>query len=138
MTNPMYVVRPDYAGRGEPAAPVKDFSRPADLIRFRVDDDVFEALPELPALDAILVTDLLNTFDSASITGRDRFDLIVKFVEIVMTTESAERFVARLTSRERPLGFNRLLEIMIWLVNRYRAEIASDEDDAGVEDGDAT
>lgn len=136
MTNPMYVVQPSYAGRGIVDRPVRDFSTGRQPIRFRVDGDLFEALAELPALDSILLTELLNAFDRVDVTGRERFEVIVKFLETVLVAESAERFVARLTSRAQPIGFNRLLDVMLWLVAQYRAELTDDA--SSDEDRDAS
>lgn len=65
---------------------------------FWVDDEEFLVAPEMPA-------DLMiNVAKFTEATGLERVRLIGEFLSGVMLPESAERYLARMKSRERPIS----------------------------------
>lgn len=115
MTESMYVDVPSYAARGGPPEVVKDFSTTSEAILFGVDGELFEAVSELPAVDTLRIGDLIDQFDRAT-SHREHVDVMSQLVRILLTSESAERFLGRLASRERPIGLVRLTQIVRWLL----------------------
>lgn len=121
----VYGVEPATAYKAFENEPPRDFSQRPEPVRFIVDDDLFEAVSELPALDTIMVSELLQEFESDDATGRARFEIVCKLMEIMLLPESSTRFIERLSSRERPVGFNRMFAIVSWLMTQYT--VANDE-----------
>lgn len=100
-------------------ADVRDFSRPRKRKIFRIDDDVFEAAPALPAG---LAFELLAAAQALSPGGGDAaskvgtlFDTFKK----ILKQESAARFGERMNSAEEPIEIRQINEVILWLLEEY-------------------
>jgi len=98
---------------------IMDFSSPRQAIRFRVDDDVFEASPQVAAISMIRFADEAERLESPDTTQEDQIKIIENLFRIILTTESAERFIARLADDDRPIGITQFMDITRWLLEQY-------------------
>ena len=78
---------------------------------FTVDGEVYYVAAELPA-DV-----MTNIAEYAEATGRDRVRLVGEFLSSVMLPESAERYLARLKSTERPISIFEAVEHVLYLIH---------------------
>jgi hypothetical protein len=103
---------------------VMDFSEDTDAIPFRVAPDEFHAAAMIPAgmaLDMARWLDDFNTGDPAVVMAK-----LGEFLEEVLLDGEAERFVARLRSKEHPIGVRQLVRIIRWLLRQYTSTEASE------------
>lgn len=77
---------------------------------FKVDGEVYYVAAELPA-DV-----MTNVSAYAEATGRDRVRLVGEFLSSVMLPESAERYLARLKSPERPISIFEAVDHVLYLL----------------------
>lgn len=99
-------------------ADVKDFSRKRPRVVFRIDDDVFEAAPALPAES---LSEFAGRFsDVAEIDdAHERFLIMARALELVLLPDSYTRFRARLSDRQQPIEIDQLSDCLIWLLEQY-------------------
>lgn len=97
---------------------VKDFSKPRKKIIFRIDEDVFEAAPVMPAQ-----TLLEFSVKFAQTQGKGDLDkqlvILRDTLEMVLLPESFDRFASRLSDRERPIELGQLSDVVMWLLEEY-------------------
>lgn len=116
---------------------MRDFSAPRTPITFRIDGDVFTAMPALPALTLIEFADTgERMWDGGE---EDRSKLFAKLFRMCLTDESAERFVDRLTDRTNPIDINQVNDVVDYLMERYglRPTVPSGSSSAGSDSPDA-
>ena len=98
-------------------AAIQDFTLPPHQVRFRVNDDVFDCIPYIPAISFIEFTDLvgqMRTDDPAQ--ARELFD---RMWHLFMTEDSAKRFLFRLEDRNNPINIEQLNSITQWAMEQY-------------------
>lgn len=96
-----------------------DFSLPPRNLRFRVDADVFEAVSELATEQALLFADEAELLGDEHASAQARLDVIKKLFHLVLLPESAERLVARLSDTTNPIGPDRFMKILTYLMELY-------------------
>jgi hypothetical protein len=106
-----------------PAPPVDadgvlDFTVERKPLRFRVDADVFEAIPALPTLLAFELQGIADRIRSAPDSDARRAALLEVFGSILLPS-SLERFVERLGSVTEPIDPTQLIGIVQGLVGTY-------------------
>lgn len=101
---------------------IADFTIERKRIRFRVDRDVFEAAPALPAEILMELMDLQGRIDQMQkddpgSEGRRQFfaDFFGKF----LLKESLERFLARLHDLDHPIDLRQMTGIIPWIIEQY-------------------
>lgn len=95
-----------------------DFSSRRKSLPFKVDDDVFEAAPDIPAELAIEFADMAEKAEKSS-TVEDQIALVHSMFKMILFPDSAERFIARLRDTQRPIGTGRMMKIVAWLYEEY-------------------
>lgn len=114
--NTMDTIEPTVIREGDEE--IFDFSTGAKRIKFKIDDDVFEAISDLPALTAMEFGQHANTLDASS-----DLDAQAKAIEtmfrLVLTKESAEVFIGRLNDVNKPIGARQMNSITMWLMEKY-------------------
>jgi hypothetical protein len=99
------------------AGEVKDFTNEDKKpdIEFRVDDDLFRAVGDPPAM-AILDVSAVNKAD-----GMDKVRVVLEFLDQVLRDESAELFAERMRSKVKPIGIDQATGIAVWLMEEKYA-----------------
>lgn len=114
---------------------IQDFSLPKrEPIRFKIDDDVFEAVPSVGAdvmrdvigmTDAIKVTALDQAtatpeqLGEAASTVKTHTARALQFLDTVLLPESAQRFGERMRSIENPITLEQAFQVWTWLIGQY-------------------
>lgn len=118
---------------------IMDFSSQRRSLKFRVDDDVFEASPDIAAELALQYADLAEQLGGDDANNKQQIEIIHALFRMVLLPESAERFIARLSDRERPIGNNKIANITRWLFEEYglRPTTSDSASSTGSENRDA-
>lgn len=98
---------------------VMDFSSPRRSLKFRVDDDVFEAAPDIAAELALDYADQVEQMGGDDATNEQQKQIIHSLFRMILFPESAERFIARLSDQQRPIGQKKIADITRWLFEEY-------------------
>lgn len=96
---------------------IKDFSRPRRRVRFRIDGDLFEAAPALPA--ETLVQFASRFSDLESIDQTKRFDVLVEVLELVLLPESFALLRRRMSDRTDPVELDQLNDVIVHLLETF-------------------
>jgi hypothetical protein len=117
---------------------IRDFTRTRshEPIRFKIDDDTFEAHPSCGAALLIQIGDIerlaqaLNV-DAANASAEQLKELqlatterqlrLMNFLDAVLLPDSAERLAARLRSVDDPIELDQLQDVAMFLAMRYAA-----------------
>lgn len=96
---------------------IKDFTLPGGNtpLPFRINDNIFYAVPEIP-LD--LLTDLAS-LSSKTMTQIENVESLKTLFSIMLTDESAPRFLAGLKNKDDAIGNRHIKPIMEWLLEVY-------------------
>lgn len=100
---------------------VMDFSSPRKVIKFRVDDDVFEATPAIPADVALEYAGMMDQVvgDDDKVDVQQQKDVLHALFRMVLLPASADRFIARLSDQSAPIGNQQVDRITRWLFEEY-------------------
>lgn len=98
---------------------VMDFSLRRRSLRFRVDDDVFEAAPDIATDLALEFADKTELLNSSATPSDEKIKLTHSLIRLLLFPESADRFIARLADPRQPIGPSKLGEIIKWLFEEY-------------------
>jgi hypothetical protein len=96
---------------------IKDFTTPKKNIRFKIDDEVFRGLSDLPALTLVEFAGMAEQLSNSSLEGQPK--MLRAMFELVLDEDSGRRFVDRMSSRERPIGMEQINDIMPWIMEKY-------------------
>lgn len=115
-------------------------------IPFAIDGEVFYAASTIPADEHGRLAQLFAALPSKK-EGQDTspeevdatIKLILEMMELFLLPESTERLAARLGSKERPVGIQRLMEVAGRFLNEvYGGKKQSDDEDEAVTAGRPT
>lgn len=113
---------------------MQDFSLPSEEpLRFKIDDDLFEAAPRV---GAYLLQDVIDMSDAASLSSFDgtggpeetarassvavrQMAKATTFLDAVLLDDSAARFAERLRSTTNPISFDQVFQVWQWLIGKY-------------------
>lgn len=98
---------------------VRDFSSSRRSIKFRVDDDLFEAAPDVAAELVLEYADQAEQLERDGVNPAQQRDLVHSLFRMLLFPESADRFIARLSDPTRPIGHRKIAEITQWLFEEY-------------------
>lgn len=97
-----------------------DFSIGRKSIPFKVDDDIFEAVPDIATELAMEYADQLEQLLKPKEQTLDlQKEVVYSTLRLVLFPESADRFIARLRNQENPIGQERFTKITQWLLEQY-------------------
>jgi hypothetical protein len=104
---------------------VRDFSRPK-TIKFRLDHvggqlagqpEYFNAVPALPALHLVQFANAMEQMDEKD--AGEQAHVFKDIYELVLTEESAERFIARMSDKNDPISLPQAMEIVEWIMSEF-------------------
>jgi hypothetical protein len=98
-------------------AEIKDFTRARKRIQFKIDDDIFDAYPALPAL-------ILMEFSArAEAVNSDDNEVakeeLIKMFELILQPESLKVFIERMRNYEKPIDNRQVNDVIPWLLEQY-------------------
>lgn len=98
---------------------VMDFSSPRRSIKFRVDDDVFDAVADIAAELALDYADKVEQLEQQDTSVDQAKKALHELFRLVLLPESADRFIARLSDPHHPIGQQKIVRITRWLFEEY-------------------
>lgn len=100
---------------------VLDFSSARKTLKFRVDDDLFEAPPDIAAELALRFADEAAQLDddNGGPTSEQQVTVMRNLIRMILLPESAERFIARLSDAANPIGVETFERVVEHLLERY-------------------
>lgn len=96
---------------------MKDFSKPRRQIQFKIDDDIFEAAPAIPAETLMEFATRFSDLESAD--QAKRVSILAEVLDLVLLPEAFSRMRARMSDRKNPVELDQLNEIIMWLLGEY-------------------
>jgi len=99
-------------------AAIMDFTEERPPIQFRIGADVFTLMSDMPVLTMIDFAEKSNKLADDDM-GPEMRNIFVSMFELVLTEESAERFVPRLSSRIDPIGMTVVNKLVPWILEQY-------------------
>lgn len=98
---------------------IRDFSKQRKRLIFRVDDDVFEATPAIPAEVMIQFAERITTADPTRMTPKEQVSIFRDMLEMVLLPESMSVMRKRMADTRSPVDMSQLDEIIQWLFEEY-------------------
>ena len=97
---------------------IKDFSSHAEPVRFRIDDDIFEAPAVIPAQ---VMLDFVSNFNTLGENANQdaQGSAMMAMIDMVLKPESAVRFKHRMGDGDHPIGLDQIQDILPWLMEKY-------------------
>lgn len=95
---------------------IKDFTEDRSSLKpkqFRIDDDLFECAPLLPAGATTYLASMMKADDV------QRVVMLGELLDMIVLPESAQRFAARLKDPLNPISNNQLGAIVKWMLEEY-------------------
>jgi len=93
---------------------IKDFGSPSEPIQFRIGEDIFKAVPDIPAETIIRLSK--NKLTLTSENGEDPFIGFKAMLAEILYEDSYKLFVSRLGDKDRPIGVQTLKDVVEWLI----------------------
>lgn len=94
---------------------MREFTTNRDPILFKIDDDTFMGVPDIPAgkmLDLLkMQQDMTTTGDTAR-----QFDIVLELFRMLLVREAYAKFERRLNDPDNPIGMRTLVEVVQWLL----------------------
>jgi hypothetical protein len=95
---------------------VVDFTERVD-VKFRIDDDIFIGVPNIPGKHLIQFATLFDNLTFEEIKNNSNaYDTIFR---LVLKKASADLFLARLDDEENPISMTQVMKILPWLMEQY-------------------
>lgn len=95
---------------------IRDFTQRVD-VKFRIDDDVFVGVPGVPGLALLRFGTLFDGMTESQFAADPK--ALNEMMKLVLTDESAELFLARMDSREKPISLGQMMDVLPWLMEKY-------------------
>jgi hypothetical protein len=87
------------------------------VVKFRIDDDVFVGVKNIPALDLVEFAKLFDGMtESDMIQDTKAFDTMF---HLVLEEPSADRFFTRMGSKTEPISMAQVMRVMPWIMEKY-------------------
>lgn len=114
---------------------MKDFTEPGKKIEFKIDDDVFYGVSDLPAFS---VLDFSAALDAPELITQDpakAAQMFTDLIKMVLEPDSAELMFARMRNSGKPIGIGTIKQLIPWLLEQYglRPTQPSEESSGGSE-----
>lgn len=98
---------------------IKDFTKKRTPLQFRIDDDIFDATPTVPAETMIEFAESMTSADPTQMAPKEMVGLLRGVIEVVLLEESLARFKARMKDKANPIDMEQLDGIVSWLFEEY-------------------
>lgn len=98
---------------------IKDFSKKRKPIRFQIDDDLFEAVPTIPAQTMIEFAESMTSADPTKMSPKEMVGALGRVIEMVLQPSSLALFKKRMADPLSPIDMEQLDEVVTWLFEEY-------------------
>lgn len=98
---------------------IKNFTKKRTPLRFQIDDDLFDAVPTIPAEIMIEFAESMTSADPTKMAPKEMVGALRRVIEMVLHPESLARFKTRMKDPLNPIDMEQLDEIVTWLFEEY-------------------
>lgn len=98
---------------------IKDFSKKRKDIVFKIDDDVFHAVPVIPAETMIEFAESITSADPTKMAPAEMVGALRRVIEMVLVPDSLAVFQRRMRDPLNPIDMEQLDDIVTWLFEEY-------------------
>lgn len=109
---------------------VKDFTTARPRVQFKLDNDIFTGVRDLPAVKAMEFSGHADKMSSNDVPMDERIALFMDIIRILLVPESAELFISRLSDAENPIGIKTMLQVVPWLFEQYSMRPTTPDSDS--------
>lgn len=115
---------------------MKDFTKQRKVIEFQIDDDVFRAVPVIPADVMIKFVQRFEDMDPESKKSSENIAALLETLETLLIPDSFKRFRARMGDADAAIDINQVNEVVEWVMGEYgmRPTQSSDPSSTGSSD----
>lgn len=109
---------------------IMDFTPKVKVPRFRIGNDVFTGVVEIPAELSLDFSQKAALMGTEGQSPAERIALIRELISIVLVPESAEVFNRRLGDRNNPIGLTSFREVLPWIFKQYTGTPTTPDSDS--------
>lgn len=114
---------------------VHDFSSGTPRVQFKLDGEIFTGVRDIPAIKALEFSGHSDKLKRDDIPMSERIALFMDILRLLLEPTSAERFIARLSDTENPIGLSTMLKIVPWLFEQYSLRPTEPDSDSSAGSG---
>jgi len=109
---------------------IMDFTPTRKVPRFRIGEDIFTGVLEIPAELALEFSQKASVMNAENQTPAERIALVRDLMEIVLVPESAKLFNHRLGDPNNPIGMSSFSAVIPWLFKKYTGTPTTPDSDS--------
>ena len=98
---------------------IKNFSKKRRDLVFQIDDDVFHAVPVIPAETMIQFAESMTSADPSRMSPKEMVGALRRVIEMVLLPDSLSVFTKRMADPLNPIDMEQLDEVVTWLFEEY-------------------
>jgi hypothetical protein len=114
---------------------IEDFTPTRPRVQFKLDDDVFTGVRDIPAVKAMEFSGHADKMERDDITMDERVTLFMDIIRLLLEPDSADLFIERLSDPMRPIGVQTMIKIVPWLFEKYSARPTTPDSDSSAGSG---
>jgi hypothetical protein len=93
-------------------------------VRFRLDHadgtpDFYDGVPGLAAMRLVEFAGMTEQMSEQNVPVSEQVRMFKEMFEFVLTEDSAERFLARMSDKNDPIDFEQINDLMPWIMEQY-------------------
>ena len=96
-----------------------DFSKPRTRVAFKIDNDIFEAPPAIPAMILMDYAKRFNTAEAEKLDPEEQLKIMMDLLSVILKPPSYERFIARLSDQDEPIELDQVQTSIEYLMGKY-------------------
>jgi hypothetical protein len=109
---------------------IMDFTPKRKIPRFRIGDDIFTGVAEIPAELSLDFAQKAALMGQEGQTTAEKLAVIRELISVVLMPESAAIFIARLSDSANPIGINSFRDVLPWLLKQYMGTPTTPDSDS--------
>ena len=119
----------------QPGSPMHDFTIEKPRIQFKLDEDIFTGVRDIPAVKAMEFSGHADAMKRDDVPMSERIAGFMDVLRLLLEPESAERFIARLNDPANPIGVQTMLKVVPWLFEQYAQRPTTPDSDSSTGSG---
>lgn len=101
-----------------PADPeIKDFSTPTREVKFKIDEDIFNAVPDIAG--GLLIDFAVHAASLSEAELESQPQIFTAMFDLVLFDDSAKLFTERMRDKNRPITISQAMDVVNWLMEQY-------------------
>lgn len=118
-----------------PADSIHDFTVVKPRVQFKLDNDVFIGVREIPAVKAMEFSSHSEQLKREDAPMEERIAGFMDILRLLLEPDSAELFISRLTDSINPIGVQTMLKVVPWLFEQYAQVPTTPDSDSSTGSG---